>query len=176
MKNSGYNWKYFQDKEFTDSDTAKKYGISNEPTAAEWANINDLVVNILDPLRESMGVPIVITSGFRCEKLNNKVGGSKTSDHRNGCAADISTGKRWLNGVIMEVIRKYYPYKQLICEQPDKDGNPAWVHVAFKKGNITKSTLTIKKRLGKDRTYNYTPIVLTSAQRSKIEETYKNMK
>lgn len=176
MKKSGYNWKHFKDHEFTDSDNAVKYNINNEPTAAEWANINNLVVNILDPLREAFGQPITVTSGFRCEKLNRVTkGSSKTSDHRTGCAADITTGKRWLNGVLFEIIRKYYPYKQLICEHPDKDGNPSWVHVAFQDGNNRKDTLLIKKVLGKDRTYQWHPFPLNSAQKSKIAEMSKKI-
>lgn len=63
--------------------------IKNEPTPEEQANIVALVVNVLQPLRNSWGKPLSINSGFRCDELNKKVGGVPTSQHRKGQAADV---------------------------------------------------------------------------------------
>jgi uncharacterized protein YcbK (DUF882 family) len=83
--------KYFTLRELIKSDTAIRCGIANNPTKEEIANINNLIDNILDPLREAYGKPIIVTSGYRCERLNKLVKGSKTSQHRFGQAADIRT-------------------------------------------------------------------------------------
>lgn len=63
--------------------------IKNEPTQEEQSNIIALVVNVLQPLRNSWGKPLSINSGFRCDELNKKVGGVPTSQHRKGQAADV---------------------------------------------------------------------------------------
>ena len=83
--------KYFTLKELTKSNEAKRNKINNVPTKQEEQNLVALVENILDPLREAYGKPIIVTSGYRCERLNKLVKGSKTSQHRLGQAADIRT-------------------------------------------------------------------------------------
>ena len=85
--------KYFSIAEFLRSDTAEKYQVSNIPADEELlavlTNINALVNNVLDPLRAMIGRPIIITSGYRSQRVNELVGGSKTSQHLSGKAADI---------------------------------------------------------------------------------------
>ena len=83
--------KYFTIKELISSSTATQHNINNTPTKEIEENLKALVDNILDPLREAYGKPIIVNSGFRCEKLNNLVGGSRTSQHRTGHAADIKS-------------------------------------------------------------------------------------
>jgi hypothetical protein len=81
--------KNFTFSEFTKSDTAERYHIVNQIT--DWEvrdNIIALVENLLQPLRDAWGKPIHINSGYRCPELNAKVGGSNTSQHRFGEAAD----------------------------------------------------------------------------------------
>jgi len=80
---------HFTLEEFTRSTTAMKKGINNTPNETETAHIKALCDNLLEPIRELWGSGITITSGFRSEKLNKFVGGSKTSAHRSGFAADI---------------------------------------------------------------------------------------
>ena len=63
--------------------------IPNNPSKEERENIIALVVNVLQPLRDSWGKPLSINSGFRSEELNKKVGGVSNSQHRNGQAADV---------------------------------------------------------------------------------------
>ena len=63
--------KYFTLQEFTKSNAAKKAGIKNIPNEKQINNINKLIDNILDPLREANGKPIIVTSGFRCDELTD---------------------------------------------------------------------------------------------------------
>ena len=100
--------KYFTLKEMTKSDTAIRRRISNVPNEQEKQNIYQLVEKILDPLREAYGKPIIVSSGFRCEKLNTAVGGSKTSQHKTGQAADIRSleDTREENKKLFDLIKK----------------------------------------------------------------------
>ena len=85
--------KYFSIAEFLRSDAAEKYQVSNIPGDEELlkvlTNINTLVNKVLDPLRAMIGRPIIITSGYRSRQINELVGGSKTSQHLTGKAADF---------------------------------------------------------------------------------------
>ena len=125
--------KHFTIRELTKSDTAKRNRINNIPNKQEEANLVALVDNILDPLREAYGKPIIITSGFRCEELNRLVGGSKTSQHRVGMAADIRTipdtaeENKKLYDLIIDLD---LPFDQLINEH-----NFDWVHVSYSPKN-----------------------------------------
>lgn len=81
---------HFELREFTVSATARKYGIVNEPPAEAVENLKALCVHTLEPLREALGLPIVITSGYRCKALNDKIGHhSDRSQHMKGQAADL---------------------------------------------------------------------------------------
>lgn len=125
--------KYFTLKELTKSDTAIRKGIKNIPNKQEEQNLIALIDNVLDPLREAYGKPIIITSGFRCEELNRLVGGSKTSQHRTGQAADIRTitDTPEENKKLYDLIIKLgLPFDQLIDEY-----NFDWVHVSFSPKN-----------------------------------------
>ena len=85
--------KNFKLSEFFVSSTADKNGIKNEPSLDEKAtverNINLLVDNVLDPIREKFCAPVIITSGYRCPRVNKLVGGANNSQHMSGCAADF---------------------------------------------------------------------------------------
>lgn len=85
--------KHFNLSEFFRSSTAAKNGIKNEPSADERAtivrNINLLVDNVLDPVRDKFCTPVIITSGYRCPQVNKLVGGVANSQHMSGCAADF---------------------------------------------------------------------------------------
>lgn len=85
--------KNFKLSEFFDSSTADKNGINNEPSSDEKAtverNINLLIDNVLDPLRNVLHTPIIITSGYRNPQVNKLVGGTANSQHMLGCAADF---------------------------------------------------------------------------------------
>lgn len=85
--------KHFNLSEFFQSSTAAKNGIKNEPGFDEKAtivrNINLLVNNVLDPVRDMVKTPIIITSGYRSTQVNRLVGGVDNSQHMSGCAADF---------------------------------------------------------------------------------------
>ena len=85
--------KNFKLSEFFVSSTADKNGIKNEPSldtrAAIERNINLLVDNVLDPIRDKFCAPVIITSGYRCPQVNKLVGGANNSQHMSGCAADF---------------------------------------------------------------------------------------
>lgn len=81
--------KNFKLSEFTHSDTAEKLGIDNTPSEFIIENITLLCTKLLQPLRSLYGKPMNINSGYRCEELNEAVGGVDTSDHRKGLAADV---------------------------------------------------------------------------------------
>lgn len=81
---------HFELREFTDSLTARKYGIANVPSPEAVENLQALCVHTLEPLREALGLPIIITSGFRTKALNDKLAhSSERSQHMLGQAADF---------------------------------------------------------------------------------------
>lgn len=128
--------KYFTLKELTRSVTAKNKGIDNTPGEAEKNNLIALVENVLDPLREAWGQPIIITSGYRCPALNRAVGGSATSQHVTGEAADIRTVSDTVedNKALYELIRVLnLPIDQCINEY-----GYDWIHVSYSPRNRRK--------------------------------------
>lgn len=125
--------KHFTMRELVKSPTAQRLGIDNEPTEAVKANLTALVEHILDPLREAWGGPIIVTSGYRCGKLNKAVGGVKGSQHTLGQAADIRTvsDKPADNKRLFDLIVKLgLHYDQLIDEYGYN-----WVHVSYSSRN-----------------------------------------
>lgn len=125
--------KYFTLNELTKSDAAKRSKINNTPNKQEENNLIALVNYILDPLREAYGKPIIVTSGFRCERLNKLVNGSKTSQHRYGQAADIRTVEDTVeeNKKLFDLAQELnLPFDQLIDEY-----NFDWVHVSYSPRN-----------------------------------------
>lgn len=130
--------KYFTIEELSRSTTAQSKGIDNKPDAVQTASLTALVDNVLDPLREKFGKPIIVNSGFRCPALNKAVGGAATSQHTKGEAADIDTGTRAGNKELYEIIRKELPFDQLIDEK-----DFSWVHVSYKSSGNRKQTLKL---------------------------------
>ena len=133
--------KYFTLNELIKSDAAKRSKINNTPNKQEENNLIALVENILDPLREAYGKPIIVTSGFRCERLNKLVNGSKTSQHRTGQAADIRTVEDTVeeNKKLFDLAQELnLPFDQLIDEY-----NFDWIHVSHSPRN-RKQILHIK--------------------------------
>lgn len=133
--------KYFTLRELTKSETAIKLGISNTPDKKQQQNLKKLVEFILDPLREAYGKPIVVTSGYRCDKLNTILGGAKTSQHKLGEAVDIRSLEDTPeeNKKIFDLIQELnLPFDQLINEY-----NYDWVHVSHSNEN-RKQILNIR--------------------------------
>ena len=133
--------KYFTMNEMTASATAKRLGIPNVPTWREADNLRLLVENVLDPLREAWGHPIIVTSGFRCKLLNDMVGGAKNSQHTTGMAADIRSLSDLPqdNERLFDLARRMdLPFDQLIDEYAYN-----WVHISFSRYSMRKQVLHI---------------------------------
>ena len=107
--------KYFSYSEFFKSDAAEKYQVNNIPDDAQLSqvlgNIKALVLNVLDPLRARVGRPIIITSGYRSQRVNKLVGGSKTSQHLTGKAADFH-----VQGYTPQQMDVVYQTIQMCCD------------------------------------------------------------
>lgn len=134
--------KYFTMNELTHSATAIRKGIDNTPDNTAKANLTALVANILDPLREAYGKPIVVSSGYRCAKLNRAVGGVARSQHITGQAADIqsvSKSKADHKKLFELAQRLRLPYDQLIDEYDYK-----WVHISFDARGNRRQVLHVK--------------------------------
>ena len=129
---------HFKLSEFVKSSTANARHIDNTPTEAIVANLKALCEEVLEPLRQWYGKPIIIGSGYRSPALNKAVGGVKNSQHMTGEACDIhipdeATGKRWFVWLMDNV-----PFHQLIWEKSTPSSNHHWIHVAFKRTGINK--------------------------------------
>ena len=121
--------KYFTIKELVKSTTAIKRHIDNTPSKEIERSLTALVEKVLDPLREAYGKPIIVTSGYRCPKLNAIVGSTPSSQHVKGEAADIKTIEDTPeeNKKLYDLIVKLkLPFDQLINEH-----NYDWVHASF---------------------------------------------
>lgn len=106
--------KNFSYSEFTDSETATKHDIDNT-IKHEYVkdNIKALVINILQPLRDHLGVPININSGYRCLKLNELVGGKPTSQHAQGEACDFTVEDYKPIEIARLIVELKLPFDQL---------------------------------------------------------------
>ena len=138
--------KYFTVNELCKSSTATKKGIVNVPSAEERANLEALIANVLDPLREAWGKPIIVNSGFRCERLNKAVGGAAGSQHKTGEAADIEAVTRDPadNRRLFELVLKLgLPFDQMINEF-----GYDWVHISFSRSRRRGQVLEAKKSGG----------------------------
>lgn len=118
-----------------------KTGIHNEPNSEQKEALRLLVVNILQPARDALG-PIKVTSGFRNAKVNAAIGGSRTSQHMKGEAADLQCDD---NAALFKFI-KTLDFDQLIWEFGDKE-QPDWVHVSYASKN-RKEVLKATKKNG----------------------------
>ena len=119
--------KYFTLAEMLKSETAAKNNIQNTPSVEVQQNIEELL-EVLDDLREFYGKPIKITSGYRCTELNRLVGGSPTSAHVIGYAADLQPIGDTFENFKAEVLRWLdtgVKFDQCIIE---KSKSAQWVH------------------------------------------------
>jgi hypothetical protein len=143
--------KNFSLEELTRSDTAERKGIDNSPTAEHIHNLAALCENVLQPLRDKLKHSIRVTSGYRSEKLNNAIGGSKTSEHSFGKAADIKLiidGENKSELLYLSILEMGIPFRQMIWEFGDEE-TPSWVHISFNKDDNKKQTLRAYKEKGK---------------------------
>lgn len=116
--------KYFTLSEMTNSAIARSHKLNNIPSAAELEHLKNLVKHILDPLREALG-PVTVTSGFRSAPVNRAAGGSSSSQHVLGQAADIKIKGMTSDQVVRKIIEMKLPFDQVIEEFG------SWVHVSY---------------------------------------------
>ena len=119
---------YFTITELCASDTARKIGIDNTPSAEVSSRLQALIDNVLDPARREYGSYILVNSGYRCPALNTAVGGVKNSQHLTGEAADITAGSLAKNRKLFAILVAQGNYDQLIWEKPK---NSLWIHVSY---------------------------------------------
>ena len=128
--------KNFTYEELTHSNVAERRGITNRPQTKEEEkkvieNLRNLCLEVLQPLRDYLGSPLIINSGYRCPELNDAVGGVKNSQHLRGEAADIriaspKQGREWAAW-----IEDNCRFDQMLLER-NKNGG-VWLHVSCKR-------------------------------------------
>jgi phosphoribosylaminoimidazole (AIR) synthetase len=132
---------HFNLAEFTRSESAKRHGVSNQPTAEHLENIKMLCEKVLEPIRMKFG-PINISSGYRSKVLNHYIGGSLRSQHCEGRACDIDMDGMGgvTNKQIFEYIKSELEFDQLINEF-----NYGWIHVSYNAGQNRRQVLDALK-------------------------------
>ena len=129
MCNNNFLSPHFSLDEFTASPTALKHGLANVPPPEAVENLRALCVHTLEPLREAIDLPVIISSGFRTKALNNLLAhSSSTSQHMRGQAADFHVGK----GSREELIKAFHQI--LIDPKIDFDQlilYPSFIHVSY---------------------------------------------
>ena len=122
----------FTISELCKSDKAKQKNIKNTPNMTVADNMLNLIVHCLQPVRELIQKPMIITSGYRCPELNKLVGGVSNSQHLEGKAADFIVQGETVAGIIFKIQTSNIEYDQLINEYNK------WVHISFNKGHNRK--------------------------------------
>jgi hypothetical protein len=144
----------FSLKELTKSDAATRLGIDNQPDDETIDNLKMLCEKVLQPVRDHFGKSVTVNSGFRSSETNQAIGGSKSSDHVKGQAADIEI-PGVANAELAQWIMDNLDYTQLILEFytqgiPDS----GWVHVSYNPDRLIKQELTAVKVAGKTQYLN----------------------
>ena len=130
----------FNLNEFTVSQAAERFGYNNTPSKEVIANLKELCVYVLQPLRDLVKVPVIISSGYRCPSVNAVIGGYYNSQHLEGKAADFLIPSLTLPESFNEVY-KNLPFDQLIFEFD------RWIHVSYN-GNANRRQAMVSKKVG----------------------------
>ena len=120
---------HFTLEELTKSSIADKYKINNMPNATMINELRRLCNDILEPIRQRYGKPIIVTSGYRCPLLNKRVGGAKNSDHRYGSATDLKA-KDGNNKELWDIIIQMIKEEKITCRQLINEYNLSWIHIS----------------------------------------------
>ena len=131
----------FTYEELRRSDVAERRGINNSPRTKEEEkrvieNLKALCMEVLQPLRDFLGKPVVISSGYRCAELNKAVGGVRNSQHMKGEAADIHVEITEHLLKIMHFIMDETDFDQVIWER--NRAGTQWVHVSYKREGVNR--------------------------------------
>ena len=136
--------KNFTLEELYASDTARAKGINNRPTTEAIGNLTRLTYCLLQPLRDKLGKPIIITSGYRSPALNKAIGGAPNSQHCKGEAADL-----YSPGMTIKELYNFVKSSGLEYDQMIEEGT--WLHLSYRKGHNRKENLLYRnKRYIKD--------------------------
>lgn len=126
------NYPHFSLKELVASDVAAKKKIDNTPSFEVVEHLSELTEKILEPLRVAWGSAVLVSSGYRCDKLNKAVGGVNDSAHKRGDAADIAPAKgtveEFFNFIRIWLYNTKTRFDQLILE---RKGKSVWVHISI---------------------------------------------
>ena len=127
------NYRYFTLAELIKSNKAKEKSIDNTPSFEIVEHLSELVGTVLDPLRAAYGMPIRVSSGYRCPDLNRAVSGSATSVHMIGYAADLQVGGSFtkFRDFVVEWFRKTGTKFDQILLESDKRTGAKWIHVGL---------------------------------------------
>ena len=126
-------YKYFTLAELIRSDTAKKKGIDNTPSFEVVEHLDELTRVVLEPLRAAYGMPIKVSSGYRCPELNRAVNGAATSVHMIGYAADLQVGgsfNKFRDFVVTWFRKTGTKFDQILLENDRRTG-AKWIHVGL---------------------------------------------
>jgi zinc D-Ala-D-Ala carboxypeptidase len=147
--------KNFALSEIIHSNTAKRLGIDNEPTETHLQNMQHLVDNLIQPLRDAVG-PIRVSSGYRNPELNRAIGGSRSSQHCKGEALDLQF---WQNGKMMnELIYEWILDSGIEFDQMINEFDFAWIHISLKKKGSRNQVLEAFKDDEGDTKYRYADV------------------
>lgn len=129
--------KNFSLNELTYSSTANYHKVGNTPGRLELENLKKLCNEVLQPIRNKWGDSIFVTSGYRNPIVNRLVGGSSTSQHILGQAADITLGSKSSNKKLFDMIVKMIEDGEITVGQLISEKDYSWIHISlpYKKVN-----------------------------------------
>ena len=131
--------RYFKFIEMINSAKAAEFSIDNFPKDCDIIDNIIYTMECLDKIREEYGLPLYISSGYRCPDLNTKVGGKETSQHLKGQAADVNLGSTEKNRAFFNWV--VCNRDEIIFDQLIDESHFSWVHISFKKENNRKQVL-----------------------------------
>ena len=126
---------HFDLTEFTVSETAARQGIANDPPPYVVQNLKRLAI-FLEDVRALLGVPLRITSGYRSPELNAAIGGSATSAHVHGLAADFIAPPLTVIAACQRIATSMIDFDQLIYEH-------TWIHFGLSADKARRQVLTL---------------------------------
>ena len=168
--------KSFTLNELTKSQTAEREGINNNPSESQIEKLQRLCENILQPVRDHFGMPVVVSSGFRSAELCVKIGSSINSQHTKGEAADFEIfGVS--NQELAHWIDKNLDYDQMILEfwNPEEK-NSGWIHCSYKNPEENRKEFLRAYRDEKGKTqyekYSYIKYAGQDASKEEVNDMY----
>ena len=123
--------KNFTLNELTHSSTANYHNVSNTPDRFALENLTKLCNEILQPIRDKWGDSIFVNSGYRSPMVNRLVGGSSSSQHTKGQAADITVGSKEGNKKLFDMIVQMIEDKEITVGQLIDEKDYKWIHISI---------------------------------------------